>query len=51
MQGKINPLIAVAAGVVIIALAVFFYVRSGSTATQPAPLPSSYQHPTATNHP
>ena len=55
MQGKINPLIAAAVGVVIIALAIFFYVRSGrppAAAGGVSPtLPSSYTNPTAANHP
>ncbi len=54
MQQKINPLIAVAVGVVIVALAVFFYVRSGKSAggTSATSAPSTaYTNPTANNHP
>lgn len=56
MQGKINPLIAAAVGVVVIALAVFFFVRSGKPAggagTAGAPNSSAaYTHPGPGNHP
>ena len=55
MQNQINPLVAVGVAVVIIALAVFFFVRSGSQAGGSggtAAVPSSaYTHPDANHHP
>ena len=54
MQGKVNPLIAVGVGVVIIALGIFFYVRSGSApaaATGGSPHSSAYTNPGPGNHP
>lgn len=53
MQGKVNPLIAAAVGVVIVALAIFFYVRSGTPPATGGGFPTSaaYTHPSNTNHP
>ena len=55
MQTKINPLIAVAVGVVIIAVGIFFYVRSGKpaggTGNGSPTTSTAYTNPTATNHP
>lgn len=55
MQGKINPLIAAAVGVVIVALAIFFFVRSGrppaATGSGASTPSSAYTNPGPGNHP